>query len=162
LSYIHLFFVLIWLLCIQTIADAQEVVLKVKGPGATPQRTFTEQDIRALPAVTISTLDPWEKKQRSYTGCTIMSLLEMLGVEDQINIVHVIARDEYNAKISLKELSRYQYLLTYEMDGKDYSEWGNSDKGPLAIAVKLEDVRKEDKVRVKNQLVLWIKEIVLK
>ncbi len=141
--------------------QADEVVLTVTGLDGTLDRSFTEEDIRAMPVETFTTFDPWEKKQRTYTGCRISDFLEVLDLAKPVNLIHVIARDEYNAKISELELQQYVYILSYEMDGKDYSQWGNSDKGPIAIMVKMEDVKYEDKVRVKNQMVLWVKEIVI-
>ncbi len=152
----------ICLLGLLAVSHAEEVVLMVRGPGEVAPRTFTEAEIRALPAVTITTLDPWENKERTYTGCTLQRFIEMLGATEETKIVHLIAKDAYSAKITRAELIRYQHLLSYEMDGKDYSLWGDSDKGPLAIAVKMENVTKADKIRVKNQMVLWIQEMVLK
>ncbi len=156
-----LFLIFTIVFCALEAVQADEVVLTVKGADDKLHRSFTEEDIRALPSETFTTFDPWEKKQRTYTGCSINNLLESLDLATPIKLVHVIARDAYNAKISELELKDYTYILSYEMDGKDYSQWGNSDKGPLAVMIKMEDVRNEDKVRVKNQMVLWVKEIIL-
>ena len=138
-----------------------EVILTVKTQEGMIHRTFTEEDIRALPAKTFTTFDPWEKRKRTYTGCRVNDFLDSLNLDKTINMVQVIAKDDYNAKISGSELKRYNYILSYEMDDRDYSQWGNSDKGPLAVMIKMEDVKNEDKVRVKNQMVLWVKEIIL-
>ena len=157
-----LFLICLILFCtLEVVQAGSEVVLTIKGAENQLQKSFTEGDIRALPAKTFTTFDPWEKKQRTYTGCTINNLLDSLGLTQPVKRIHVIARDKYNAKISETELKEYTYILSYEMDGKDYSQWGNSDKGPLAIMIKMEDVSDEDKVRVKNQMVLWVKEIIL-
>ena len=36
------------------------------------------------------------------------------------------------------------------MDGQDYAELGEDDKGPLAIAVEIESVDRKDKLTVKK------------
>lgn len=143
-------------------AAAEKVVLTIRGPGDAPAVTFTEADIRALPPVTFTTRDPWDKRDRTYTGCGLGELLNRAGRSRGLKLIEIIARNDYRAEIKAAELKAYLYMLSYEMDGHDYSLLGDEDKGPLAVAVRMEDVEQGDRLRVKDQLVWWVTTIIVK
>lgn len=142
----------------ESFARAGDAALEIHPPGGAPIIEITEAQVRALPSKTITTLDPWDNKERSYTGCSLIAFLEKMGAPD-FKMIHIIAVNDYHAKITRDFLKKYDYLLTHAMDGKDYSELGEDDKGPLAIAVKYENVDRADRIKVKNQLVWWIDRI---
>ncbi len=157
----HWTIICLFLLSVSANAAAGDIVLRVEGPGNAPPLTFTEAEIRALPAETFSTFDPWDKSERTYTGVPILSLLETTGRLDGARIVEVAARNDYRAKFSLADLRKYRPILSYAMDGKDYAAQGEDDKGPLAVAIKMEDVPPPDRIIAKNGLVWWVEKIVL-
>ena len=137
-----------------------DVVLTVSGEGM-EGLTLTEDDVRALPPVSFTTFDPWDNMDRSYTGVRMLDLLAALELGREVELVEVIARNDYRAKITLKEMADYGHILSYSMDGKDYELLLEEDKGPLAVAVDMSLVAEEDQLRVKGQLVWWVEQIVL-
>ena len=154
---------LIILILIVSVSPAlgEDVVLRVEGPAGAPPLTFTEAEIRALDAVTVSTFDPWDKGERTYTGCPLLALLEAAGRLKGVRTVEVIARNGYHAPIPIEMVRKYGHILSYAMNGRDYAELGEADKGPLAIAVKMEKVDPADAALVKTQLVWWIEQLRL-
>ncbi len=141
---------------------AEEVVLTVIDQKGPTEKTFTESQIRALPSVLITTFDPWDNKTRRYKGCRVLSLVETLRSPTSVRGIEVVAKNDYRATIALDDISRYNHILSFEMDGRDYAELGEDNKGPLAIAVRMEDVEKADKAKVKNQLVWWVTQIIIR
>ena len=119
---------------------AGPVVLTIQPPGSAPAITLTRADILALPQETFSTHDPWDKKVRQYKGPSLMTVLSHIGHAAGVSIVEVVAKNDYKAKFTLDEIERHQPILSHAMDGKDYSELGEENKGPLAIAIRMEKV----------------------
>lgn len=153
---------LIHLFLLSSVCFANDVVITVYGSNEQPPVSLTEEEIRTLPSVSITTFDPWDNKERKYKGCTISDLLKKLGYWDDMQLIEIIAKNDYKATITRTEMTTYQYLLSYEMDGVDYSTLGEDNKGPLVVAVEMEKISNPDKTKVKNQLVWWIEKLVVK
>lgn len=145
-----------------TIAAAEPVILTVQNADNKTLASFTEADIRALPAVTIETFDPWDNIKRTYTGCALLSLIEEIDSKRTFDLVEIVAKNDYKASLTKDELKRHNYILSYDMDGTDYSNYTDEDKGPLAIAVDYDQVPEAEKLKIKNQLVWWISKIIIK
>ncbi len=143
-------------------ALGEDPVLRIEGPAGAPPLTFTEAEIRAMDALTVSTFDPWDKRERTYTGCPLIALLKAVGRLKGVQTIEVIARNGYHAPIPIEMARKYGHILSYAMDGRDYADLGEADKGPLAIAVKMERVDPADAALVKTQLVWWIERLKLK
>ena len=93
-------------------ARADEVVLKIQPPDNAPIIEITEAEVRAAPAITIETLDPWDNRKRTYTGCNLLEFLNKNGIDD-FDLVEITAKNDFRAKITRKKLQQYKYLLTY-------------------------------------------------
>jgi hypothetical protein len=154
--------ILIGLIVTISLGQADEYVLTVQEYGKKEVKQFTEKDIRTFKTTIFATNDPWDNKKRTYKGCLVSELLKQAGLNQSFTTLEVIAKNKYKATITQKELDRYNHTLSYEMDGKDYSVLGDENKGPLAIAVEMEQVKKADKLKVKNQLVWWVEKIIIK
>jgi hypothetical protein len=144
------------------IAAADDVVLIVEGPGGNDPVSLSEKQIRLFPKESFSTYDPWDKQEREYKGTQLLVMLNQINRLDGVTIVDLIARNNYSVKVSIEDLQQYGHILSYEMDGEDYSALKDDDKGPLAVAVIMEEVSDGDKLRIKNQFVWWLERIVLK
>lgn len=157
----HIVVICLLLLSIPCNAAAGDIVLRVEGPGDAPPIAFTEAEIRAFPAKIFSTFDPWDKKERTYTGVPILALLEKIDRLKGVRFVEVAAKNDYKAKFTVGDLRKYGPILSYEMDGKDYAMLGEDDKGPLAVAIQMESVPEADRIIAKNGLAWWVEKIVL-
>jgi len=149
-------------LSLSSICFADEVVLTLETLDGSKSIQLSESQIREQPSNSFSTFDPWDNKQRKYKGCDLSTILAQIVPLDKINAIEVVAKNDYKAIITKTEIGKYTYLLSYEMNDKDYSELGEENKGPLAIAVEMEKVDDYDKVKIKNQLVWWINKIIIK
>lgn len=159
----HRVFFILWMLFITgSPALGEEVALRVEGPAGAPPLTFTDAEIRAMDAVTFSTVDPWDKRERTYTGCPLLDFLKAAGRLKGVRTIEVVARNGYHAPIPIEMARKYGHILSYAMDGRDYADLGEEDKGPLAIAVEMERVDPADAALVKTQLVWWIERLRLK
>lgn len=148
--------------CFIAVEASGEIVLTVEKPGFSTPILYTDFRIRVLPQTSFSTFDPWDNKYRHYTGVELLSLLDDIGHLDRIRAVEVISRNHYRAEISMADLQGYRHMLSYQMDGSDYVEIEDSDKGPLAIAVNMGGIGGQERVRVERQFVWWIEKIILK
>ncbi len=144
------------------ICNAEEMALKIHGLNNSNPIQMNEDEIRSLPAISFSTFDPWDNKKRNYKGCLLESILKTDSSFENAKLFEIVAKNDYKAIITKKELKRYKYIVSYEMDGKDYSELGDENKGPLALAVEMEKVEDADKSKIKNQLVWWVEKIIFK
>ncbi len=158
---LHIFIILI-LFFWGTICVAGETILTIQGLNVSNEIQMNENEIRSLPAMNFSTFDPWDNKKRRYRGCLLKDLLKKYELYERATLFEIIAKNDYKAIITKKELDKYDYTLSYEMDGKDYSEFGEENKGPLAIAVEMEKVEDAYKSKIKNQFVWWIEKIIIK
>lgn len=154
----------VWLSVFSFVAieAAGEIVLTVEGPGDAEPITFTEFRIRVLPQTSFSTYDPWDRKRRQYTGVKLLKLLEDIGRLKKVAVVEIISRNNYRANMELTDVRGYEHLLSYEMDGNDYADLQDGNKGPLAIAVKMDDIGEGERLRIQDQFVWWIERIILR
>lgn len=143
-------------------AAADDVILVIEGPAGGEPVTFTEKQIRLMPKKTFLTYDPWDRRERKYTGVPLATLLKHIGKLDEISVLDVIGRNKYSVKITMNDVTKYDHLISYEMNGEDYSTLKDDNKGPLAIALKMEDVEPDDTIRLKNQFVWWVEKIVIR
>ncbi len=144
------------------IAAADDVVLTIEGPGGNEPLPLTEKQIRLLPKESFVTYDPWDKQDREYTGTPLLVLLDHIDRLAGVTIVELVARNNYSVKVRIEDLQQYGHILSYEMDGKDYSLLKDDDKGPLAVAMRMEAVPEGDTFLIKNHFVWWLNRIVLK
>jgi hypothetical protein len=154
----------VWLSAFSFIAIEAEsnIILTIEGQGDAYPILYTDLRIRSLPQASLSTFDPWDRQYRQYTGVKLLTLLEDIGGLRKTSRVEVISRNNYRASLEIDELNRYQYLLSYEMDGRPYAELEEGNKGPLAMTVTADDVSETERVRIKEQYVWWIERIVLR
>lgn len=154
----------VWLSVFSFIAIEAEsdIILTIEGPGDAYPILYTDLRIRTLPQTSFSTFDPWDRQHRRYTGVELLTLLEEIGRLRATGRIEVVSRNNYRANIAPADLGRYQHLLSYDMDGRSYAELEDGNKGPLAIAVKMDDFDESEKLIIKEQFVWWIERIVLK
>ncbi len=148
--------------CFIAVEASGKIVLTVEKPGFSTPILYTDFRIRVLPQVSFSTFDPWDRQYRHYTGVELLSLLEDIGHLDRIAGIEVISRNNYRAEMSIADLQRYRHLLSYQMDGSDYAQIEDGNKGPLAIAVDMGGLGGGERTRVERQFVWWIEKIILK
>lgn len=140
---------------------ATSATIEVSGAIADPSpRALSLDEIRALPRVSFSTLDPWDRQVRTYVGASLLTVLELAGISPEATQVEVFAQNGYRFTIPLQDIRRYKHVLSYEMDGLPYDRHEPSaNKGPFAIAIDFEGTGADPEL-YKHHLAWWMVSIV--
>jgi len=117
----------------QSLAEPEgEVILTVSGAldvtnvGGTAQ--FDLEMLEALDATTFETSTIWTEGTHSFTGVSLDTLLERLGVEGET--LRATAINDYAVDIPVSDAVEGGPILAYRMDGETMSV---RDKGPLWV-----------------------------
>lgn len=139
-----------------------DIILTVVGPRNTPSISYTGLRIKALPQNSFSTFDQWDRKHRRYTGVGVLTLLEDIGYASDSSQVEVISRNNHRVSIDLSDIRRYGHIFSYRMDDSDYADIPEDNKGPVAIAVKTDNLGERERQRISDQVVWWIEKIIVR
>lgn len=105
----------------------------------------------------------WTGKTSEYTGVSFIVLLELLGLDESASYAEVIASNNYKISIKISDLKKYDYLLTYKLNNKLYSDHDpKDDKGPISIAINFDKHPELDWEIYKHQLVWFVERIIIK
>jgi len=139
-----------------------DIILTVEGPGNTPSISYTGLRLRALPRNSFATFDLWDRKHRSYTGVGVLTLLEDIGYANGARQVEVMSRNNHRVRIDVNDIRHYGHILSYAMDDSDYTELPEGSKGPVAIAVKTDNLGERERQRISDQVVWWVEKILVR
>ncbi|MBT4290655.1 MAG: hypothetical protein HOD92_25290 [Deltaproteobacteria bacterium] len=142
----------------------EKIILKVEGKinKANPAY-FDLETIKKFPAVSFKSFDPWDKKKRIYEGVRIIDLITFLKIDNSVTRIEVIAKNNYKAVISVKDLRKFNHILSYKMDDQYYNKLsGKENKGPLSVAINFDAQADIDIDIYKHQVVWWVSRIIVK
>ncbi|SHK81334.1 hypothetical protein SAMN05444414_101336 [Roseovarius marisflavi] len=127
--------VCIGLIAVQNFAFAGEkspVILTISVPqaqdGDPHQITLSEQDLRALPAMTYQTTTIWTSGEQRFTGVPLLVLIEHFGIEAKD--LELKAVNDYAITLPVAELTEDAPIIAYERNGKPMKL---RDNGPLWV-----------------------------
>jgi len=104
----------------------------------------------------------WTGVSQKYTGVAFIDLLRQLGLDESASTATVVAANDYRIAIKLSDLKRYEYVLSYALDDKDYAEHEPSNnKGPIAVAINFGKHPELDWDVYKHQLVWFVTTIIV-
>lgn len=144
--------------------NAENADLTIKGlvKAANPAYLNLET-IMDMPQRTFTTYDPWDKKTQQYTGVEIYDLLKYLGLEKSATYIEIIAANDYRIPIKVEDLEKYDYILSYKVNGTLYSEVeAYKKKGSLAVAINFDGNKNMEIEVYKHQLVWQVIMIIVK
>ena len=126
-----------------------------------PETVYLDlETITSFPKTSFTSYDPWDKKEYTYTGVSIIEMLEYLNVSPSAVKIEVQAENDYMAPIGVEDLKRYEYILAYELDGALLgTEESLTKKGKLMVAINFEKHHDIDVEVYKNQLVWQVNHI---
>ena len=144
--------------------NSESADLTVKGLVKTAKPAYLDMEtIRALPQRTFTTYDPWDKKTQKYTGVEIYDLLNYLRLEKSATYIEVIAANDYRIPIMIEDLEKYDYILSYMVNGTLYPEnKAYKRKGSLAVAINFDGNKDLDIEVYKHQLAWQVVMIIVK
>jgi len=113
---------------------AGDVALTVSGAIALTNNgdvfDFDMDMIKALPTLTYQVEDPWMGTS-VYTGVTLKALLDYVGIPADATSVVMVASDDKEFTVAIKDALYYPILLVYAADGDDLPA---SLGGPVKLA----------------------------
>lgn len=92
-----------------------ETILQVDVRGNVTE--YSLESLQELPATTVELFEPFIKARSSFTGVSLASLFQAIGVEDGDN-VETLALNEYQYVNTAGNFTASDGLLAYEQDGK--------------------------------------------
>jgi len=106
---------------------AEPAMLVVDG-AATKPAAFDLDQLKALPATTVTTMTPWSEGENKFEGVRLRDLLDHLGAKGTSVIASAV--DDYQSVIPMEDVRDYDVIVAYAMNGKPLPL---DDKGPLWI-----------------------------
>lgn len=114
------------------------VVLEVAGSiiafNNSDRAVFDMDMLRSFPSVTVETHTSVTDGVKRFEGFLLRDLLGRLGARG--DTVEASALNEYVIEIPMEDLTKYDVVVAYSMDGRPLSP---SDKGPLWIVYPRDD-----------------------
>jgi hypothetical protein len=101
---------------------------KVSKTNASARAEFDMAMLEALPQHSFTTLTPWYKEPRKFTGPLLRDVLAAAGASGKM--ITAIALNDYKAEVPIDDTQRYEVVLARLMDDKPMPV---RDKGPLFI-----------------------------
>ena len=140
-------------------ADTADLIITGKIKQAEPL-LLDMKTIKSLPAITFSSVDPWDGKVHQFTGVLLEGILDWIGIEDSAYSLVLTARNQYSVPIRREDYERYGYIIAYAMDGKEFSaDPDDKKRGPLAIAIDFTKNKDLAQEVYKHQLLWQLHEI---
>ena len=134
--------------------------LVIDGSGVDGPLSLDLDFLMSLPAETFRCVDPWDGEEHSYTGVSLVRLLDSCGMSPDARRVDVLAANGYSAPVTTDDLRKYSYILAYEMDGETFEAAGSlAKRGKLIIALDFTDAEDLDVDVYKHQLVWQVNRI---
>lgn len=78
---------------------------------------FSEAEFIKLPSIRMRTSSVWTPVS-DWTGPSLKSILEKVGVEPSATKLHPIALDEFASTIPLQDVAKYEPVVAHSRDGK--------------------------------------------
>ena len=111
---------------------AGKVVLTVNGKvsqtNAPGKAEFDMAMLAALPQHSFTTMTPWYKEPRKFTGPLLRDVLAAAGASGKV--IKAVALNDYKAELPVDDTQKYGVVLARLMDDKPMPV---RDKGPLFI-----------------------------
>jgi len=108
------------------------VILTVSVPHDQDGRArvipLSEQDLRALPAISYETTTIWTSGTQQFTGVPVLALLEHFDIEAEE--LEMKAVNDYAITLSVEDLTGDTPIIAYERNGKPMKL---RDNGPLWV-----------------------------
>lgn len=118
--------------CVTTAMAAGETILTVDfvtdQGNVTKTRTYSLEDLRALQVTTFETETIWTEGEQAFTGVTLASIVQELGVMG--GEIEAVAINAYSVRIPVEDAVDGGPIIAFERNG---SEMSIRNKGPLWV-----------------------------
>jgi len=114
--------------------DAMLTVRNLANPN-TPEARFTEEDLLALPQVTIRTGTEFTDGVIAFEGPLARDVISRVG-RGTATTVRAVAANDYAVEMPVQEFFKYDVVLALYADGKRLTM---RDKGPIWVMYPIDD-----------------------
>ena len=97
--------------------------------------TFTDEQLRALPQVTVRTKTEFTDGVVEFVGPLARDVLAAANI-GEATIAHLVAANDYALDVPLRDFQAYNVILAMEANGEKLSR---RDKGPIWLMYPLDD-----------------------
>lgn len=115
-------------------ADEMLVVRNLADPGK-PEARLTEEDLLALPQVTVRTRTEFTDGVVEFVGPLARDAIARVG-GDGAALAHLVAANDYAVDAPLSDFTNYDVILAMTANGERLSR---RDKGPIWLIYPLDD-----------------------
>ena len=117
---------MIWLLATSMSSNADTLLSITINVNDDARITLTDEDLLALPQVTIETSTPWDKEAITFSGPTLKALLTQNNIfEGELNLY---ASNRYQIQIPWEYIEDTSPIIANRMNGSPFSR---RERGPL-------------------------------
>jgi hypothetical protein len=145
--------------------DEAGAELTVSGKTASGQAVYLSREALEVqfPEYSFRCIDPWLKKEVSYTGISLYQLINSIGIDPEATRVRLVASNDYVIEVPLADTKQYYYQLTYKEDGRYYSELpAEQNKGTFAVSIDFNRFKALSIDQRKLEEVWWLTSIELR
>ncbi|MDM8548840.1 hypothetical protein QUF72_02130 [Desulfobacterales bacterium HSG2] len=143
-------------------SDGAEVIVRGKINKVNPA-FFDLDTLMKFPCVSFEEKNAWKNEVQSYVGASLWQVLRFLEPDPSATLIDVIAANDYKASIRIADIRKYEYILSYKLNGKLYKQHEPArDKGPVAIAINFGKHPELPREIYKHQLVWYVRTIIVK
>ena len=144
--------------------DTAKAVLTIDGKLQGKELVkFDLIKLTQLPSESFNVTHPLTKEVDRYAGISLKDILSNLGISSEATYILVRASNNYKSAVRIKDINRFEYLLSYKKNNKFYDELpANQNKGPLAIVINFDKHPELDYDIYKHQLVWFVEKITVK
>ena len=119
---------MIWLLATSMSSNADTLLSITINDNDDARITLTDEDLLALPQVTIETSTPWDEEAITFSGPTLKALLTQNNIfEGELNLY---ALNRYQIQIPWEYIEDTSPIIANRMNGSPFSR---RERGPLWI-----------------------------
>lgn len=126
---------------------AQEI-LTIEAPGKS--ESFSFDDLAALPQTTVVTANDYVNDAVAFTGPSLKSLLERVGVGREATLT-ARALNDFSVNIPASDAFDYEVVVAILADGKPMPV---RDKGPIWVIYPMDD-HPELRTNIYNSRLIW-------
>ncbi|MDC0611946.1 molybdopterin-dependent oxidoreductase [Vibrio sp.] len=106
----------ILLLTLCSFSSVQASELNLVSNTGTNIAAVTLEQLSQLPQQKFTIELPWVKGQHTFIGVKLTDLLSSLNIKN-VDAVRLTALNDYTSEISIEDITQYQPIITYKMDG---------------------------------------------
>lgn len=149
--------IFVFLGVITNVALADDVILRVTGDltkssASAPTKTaFTLKDFQEMPNTVVKATTAFTGPA-TFKGPLLRDVLKRAGIKSNATEVLAIALDGYRVKIPVSELTKYEVIGAYEMNGKVLKP---ANRGPIWIMYPLDKYPKELSSEATETRLVW-------